>query len=178
MKSKDCTKRRNLALNNDPDLTEYAAKLILSDISCAGLPSSTMNTPLESLLRLPQQGTIRAAPLAALPGVMRELGVDLQPIVAAQGLSWRVFEDPDESIAYRTLCTLLAACVRASGCPHLGLLVGRGGGVSTLGALGYLIQNTPDVRTAPRHAHQPHGRARPRRRPDAGAAGPSGHAAL
>ena len=107
-----------------------------------------MNTPLESLLRLPQQGTIRAAPLAALPGVMRELGVDLQPIVAAQGLSWRVFEDPDESIAYRTLCALLAACVRASGCPHLGLLVGRGGGVSTLGALGYLIQNTPDVRTA------------------------------
>jgi hypothetical protein len=33
MKSKDCTKRRNLALNNDPDLTEYAAKLILSDTS-------------------------------------------------------------------------------------------------------------------------------------------------
>jgi hypothetical protein len=29
-----------------------------------------------------------------------------------------------------------------------------------------------------RHTHHPHGRARPRRRPDAGAAGPCGHAAL
>ena len=107
-----------------------------------------MNAQLASHLRLPQQGTIRAAPLEPLPGVMRELGVELAPIVAAQGLSWRIFEDPDESIAYRSLCALLAACVRASVCPHLGLLVGRAGGLSSLGPLGYLVQNAPDVRTA------------------------------
>lgn len=107
-----------------------------------------MNAQLASHLRLPQQGTIRAAPLEPLSGVMRELGVELAPIVAAQGLSWRIFEDPDESIAYRSLCALLAACVRASVCPHLGLLVGRAGGLSSLGPLGYLVQNAPDVRTA------------------------------
>ena len=107
-----------------------------------------MNAQLASHLRLPQQGTIRAAPLEPLPGVMRELGVELAPIVAAQGLSWRIFEDPDESIAYRSLCALLAACVRASVGPHLGLLVGRAGGLSSLGPLGYLVQNAPDVRTA------------------------------
>jgi hypothetical protein len=116
--------------------------------------SNTFGAPFGGTMRGAHQGvdcsasSLMTPPNAGSGAGMRELGVDLQPIVAAQGLSWRVFEDPDESIAYRTLCALLAACVRASGCPHLGLLVGRGGGVSTLGALGYLIQNTPDVRTA------------------------------
>ncbi len=99
-------------------------------------------------LRLPQPGMIRAAPLLPLPGVMRELGADLTPIARAMGLSHRVFEDPEEPIAYQTLCALLAACCRASGCPHLGLLVGQRSGVGALGALGYLVQNAPDVRTA------------------------------
>ncbi|MBK9197494.1 AraC family transcriptional regulator [Candidatus Skiveiella danica] len=107
-----------------------------------------MNIHLATSLRVPQQGMIRAAPLASLPGAMRELEVDLAPIVAALGLSARVFEDPEESIAYRTLCALMATCARASACPHLGLLVGRHGGLKTLGALGYLVQNAPDVRTA------------------------------
>lgn len=107
-----------------------------------------MNIHLATSLRVPQQGMIRAAPLAALPGAMRELEVDLAPIVAALGMSARVFEDPEESIAYRTLCALMAACVRASACPHLGLLVGQQGGLKSLGALGYLVQNAPDVRTA------------------------------
>ena len=91
---------------------------------------------------------IRAAPLLALPDVMRELGADLAPIAQAMGLSSRVFEDPEEPVAYQTLCALLAACCRTSGCPHLGLLVGQRSGLEALGALGYLVQNAPDVRTA------------------------------
>ena len=105
-----------------------------------------MNVALE--LRLPQPGMIRAAPLLALPDVMRELGADLAPITQSMGLSSRVFEDPEEPVAYQTLCALLAACCRASGCPHLGLLVGQRSGLEALGALGYLVQNAPDVRTA------------------------------
>ncbi len=91
---------------------------------------------------------IRAAPLLALPDVMRELGADLAPLAQAMGLSSRVFEDPEEPVAYQTLCALLAACCRASACPHLGLLVGQRSGLEALGGLGYLVQNAPDVRTA------------------------------
>ena len=91
---------------------------------------------------------IRTAPLLALPGTMRELGADLRPIADALGVPERVFEDPDESIAYRTLCTLMAACAKATGCVHLGLLVGQQSGLQTLGALGYLVRNAPKVGTA------------------------------
>ena len=107
-----------------------------------------MNVQVAARMRLPQQGTIRAAPLTAVPAVMQELGADLAPIMAALGLPQRVFEDPDESIAYQTVCNLMAACCRAGACPHFGLLVGQHGGITTLGALGYLVQNAPDVRTA------------------------------
>lgn len=107
-----------------------------------------MSAPLGPPLRLPQPGMIRAAPLAALPDVMRELGADLAPIALDIGLSSRVFDDPEEPIAYQTLCALMAACCRVSGCPHLGLLVGQRSGLESMGALGYLMQNAPDVGAA------------------------------
>lgn len=107
-----------------------------------------MNTLLTSKLRLPKKGMIRAAPMAAIPSVMRELGADLEPILAAHGLSNRVLEDPEASVAYETMCGVLADCSRASGCPHFGLLVGQRGGIQSLGVLGYLMLNAPDVRSA------------------------------
>jgi hypothetical protein len=107
-----------------------------------------MNTLLASKLRLPKKGMIRAAPMATLPAVMRELGADFEPIMAAHGLSNQVFEDPEASVSYETMCGVLAACSRASGCPHIGLLVGQRGGIASLGVLGYLMLNAPDVRSA------------------------------
>ena len=94
-----------------------------------------MNTLLASKLRLPKKGMIRAAPMATLPAVMRELGADFEPIMAAHGLSNQVFEDPEASVSYETMCGVLAACSRASGCPHIGLLVGQRGGIA-LGPVG------------------------------------------
>lgn len=107
-----------------------------------------MNVQVAARWRLPRQGTVRAAPLASVPAVMEELGADLGPIMAALGLNHRLFREPDESIAYQTVCKLLAACCRATACPHFGLLIGQRCGTTTLGALGYLVQNSPDVRTA------------------------------
>ena len=106
-----------------------------------------MNVQVAARMRLPQQGTIRAAPLTAVPAVMQELGADLAPIMAALGLPQRVFEDPDESIAYQTVCNLMAACCRAAACAHFGLLVVQHVGITPLGALGYLMQNAPAVCT-------------------------------
>jgi AraC-like DNA-binding protein len=46
---------------------------------------------------------------------------------------------------------LFSLCVARSGCPHFGLLVGRQGGISSLGIVGLLSQHLPDVRTALRN---------------------------
>lgn len=107
-----------------------------------------MNALLASRLRLPKKGMIRAAPITAIPAVMRELGADLEPILAAHGLSNQVLEDPEASIPYEAMCGVLASCSRSSGCPHVGLLIGQRGGITSLGVLGYLMLNAPDVRSA------------------------------
>ncbi len=73
-----------------------------------------MNAKLASRLRLPKKGMIRAAPLAALPAVMRELGTDVEPILAAHGLSNQVLEDAEASIPYEAMCGVLAAIAPTS----------------------------------------------------------------
>lgn len=39
-------------------------------------------------------------------------------------------------------------CVRETGCPHFGLLLGQRLNTSSLGAIGFMVRNAPDVRTA------------------------------
>lgn len=39
-------------------------------------------------------------------------------------------------------------CARETGCPHFGLLLGQRLNASSLGAVGFMVRNAPDVRTA------------------------------
>lgn len=98
---------------------------------------------------LPREGCIRIAPLVPIPGLLREFGVAAGPIQRAFGLDGAdAFDDPDATIPFATAARFFAAATRASGCPHFGLLVGQRGDITTLGAIGFLLQNAPDVRTA------------------------------
>lgn len=102
-------------------------------------------------------GTIRIGGGAAIPALLREFGVDPYSVLAEAGVAATLFDDPDNMIPFATLGRLVSACVAKTGCEHFGLLVGQRNGTATLGLVGYLMQNSPDVesalRTVVRHLH-------------------------
>ncbi len=97
---------------------------------------------------LPQKGEIRVAPLCAVPELLREFGVAPGPLLKTFGLTEDLFRHPDNTLSFQVMGRLVKACVRATGCPHFGLLIGQRGNASTLGAPGFLLRNAPDVVTA------------------------------
>jgi AraC-like DNA-binding protein len=96
----------------------------------------------------PPQGMLRVAPILCVPDLLREFGVDPGPLLEQAGIAADLLGNPDNVIAMAKVGSLTKACVRATGCEHFGLLVGRRGDASVLGAVGFLMRNAPDVRTA------------------------------
>ena len=84
----------------------------------------------------------------ALPSVLAGLGVDAAPLLREFNLAPSAFNDPECRIAYSTVGRIFGRCVEATSCEHFGLLVGERAGISSLGAVGYLAQSAPNVRTA------------------------------
>jgi AraC-like DNA-binding protein len=91
---------------------------------------------------------VRVAPIMALPSVLAGFGVDTSRLLREFKLSPSVFSDPENRIAYSTVGRIFGRCVEATSCEHFGLLVGERAGISSLGAVGYLAQSAPNVRTA------------------------------
>ena len=92
---------------------------------------------------------LRIAPMRAIPGLLREFGVDPTPLLQPLGLGEETaFQDPDATLPLALVGSLMKDCVQATACPHFGLLVGRLTDASCLGAIGLLLQSAPDVRTA------------------------------
>jgi AraC-like DNA-binding protein len=86
--------------------------------------------------------------LASLPVLLDELGFDPQPIFKETGMTARRFANPDMTVPYVRASRLLAHCVAATGCEHLGLLLGERAGPSSLGIAGFMLGSAPDVGTA------------------------------
>ena len=84
----------------------------------------------------------------ALPSVLAGFDVDASRLLREFKLSPSVFSDPENRIAYSTVGRIFGRCVEATSCEHFGLLVGERAGISSLGAVGYLAQSAPNVRTA------------------------------
>jgi len=95
----------------------------------------------------PTSSIVRVGPLMGMPAVLRELGIDPDPIFASAGLTSAQFEDPDTELLYAPGSQLLARCVAAAGCEHFGLLIGMRAGASCLGLPGFLLSSAPDVGT-------------------------------
>jgi len=102
-------------------------------------------------------GLLRVDAIAHLPAVLRELGLDPVAALAAAGLDLQSFEAPDNELPIDTVGRLFAHAVAASGCGHVGLLVGERTEPVALGVVGRLAQHAPDVGTALRefsaHVH-------------------------
>jgi len=93
-------------------------------------------------------GVVRVGPLMALPALVRDLGGDPRRIFAGAGFDPAEFADPDLEIPFVTGSKLLARCVTATGCEHLGLLLGERSSPSSLGVAGFMLQAAPVVGAA------------------------------
>jgi len=94
------------------------------------------------------KGRVRIGTYMALPAVLGERGIDPLPLLAEFGLKPADFLDPENTISFRDAGRLFARCAEAAGCPHFALLVGQRASFSALGAVGFLMESAPDVRTA------------------------------
>ncbi len=72
-------------------------------------------------------------------------------MLAEVGLDIHLFDDPDNLIPYSKRARLLLHCASRTGCAHFGLLVGQHGGLESLGIVGLLSKNSPDVGAALRN---------------------------
>jgi AraC-like DNA-binding protein len=122
-----------------PDSTRYAV--------C--VESSERQPPRpQRLPGRPGEALVRVGVMAAVPAILRELGVDPAVIVAESGLDPGLLDDPDNLMSYVARGRLLSRCLARTGCADFGLRVGRHGQLSALGLVGFLVQQAPDVGTA------------------------------
>ena len=109
------------------------------------------SAPVRNLPIVPE-GHLRIGGPLAIPEVLLRFGVDPAEVLASVGLDARIFSDPEHPVPCTTVGRLLSACVARTRCRHFGLLVGERGGPSSLGLVGLLIRQAPDVGTALRQA--------------------------
>jgi AraC-like DNA-binding protein len=100
------------------------------------------------------EGQLRVSILVHLPQVFQDLGCDPTGLLAEMEVDPALLRDPENTIAFRTAGRILARGVEQTGCRHIGLLIGQKGEVSTLGVVGLLAENSPDVGTALRSVTQ------------------------
>jgi AraC-like DNA-binding protein len=90
-------------------------------------------------------GEVRIGPVAAIPDVLREFGLAPNLPFVRAGVPLHTFKDPENRIAFEALGRLFSECATATDCAHFGLLVGERFELQGLGAIGYLMRNSPTV---------------------------------
>jgi len=90
-------------------------------------------------------GEVRIGPVAAIPDVLRKLGVAPSLPFLRAGVPLATFRNPENRIAFEALGRLFSECSALTGCGHFGLLVGECFELNGLGAIGYLMRNSPTV---------------------------------
>ena len=90
---------------------------------------------------------VRASALTGIGATIEQLGGDASHLLQRLGLDG-VEADPDTWISYSGFLLLLEQASVETGCPHFGLLLSEHQDVNILGALGFVIQQAPDIRTA------------------------------
>ncbi len=96
-------------------------------------------------LSVAADGEVRIGPVAAIPDVLRRLGVTPSLPFIRAGVPIRAFENPENRIAFDDLGRLLSECSTATGCGHFGLLVGECFELDGLGAIGDLMRNSTTI---------------------------------
>lgn len=90
---------------------------------------------------------VRIAGLMGFPALLRELGVDPEPVIRAVGLDPARLANPghDDTIALSDIVTLLERAELATGCHYLGALLGSRQDASILGVIGFAMTQAATV---------------------------------
>lgn len=88
---------------------------------------------------------MRAGPLMGLIAILREHGIEPEPVLECFGLELRHFENPDAEQPFIAVSRFYKRCVELTGCEHLGLLVGKRADPSSLGIAGFMLRTAQDV---------------------------------
>ena len=93
-------------------------------------------------------GSLRVQPFTHIAQTISDLGADPHQVFAAAGIPVDFFDDPENTISFQALGTLLEHCVAATGCPHFGLQLGASAGANPLGLLSEIMGQCANVGTA------------------------------
>jgi AraC-like DNA-binding protein len=87
----------------------------------------------------------RVGGFVELPGLLRELGVAPDQVLASAGLDPAALRETENTVPFLAAAQALHHAARQTGRAHLGLLAGERWSLSHLGALGALMRNAPTV---------------------------------
>lgn len=90
---------------------------------------------------------VRASSLQGIRSTVEELGGDVNALLLRIGLAEAELE-PDAWISYRSFLLLLEEAAKVTDCPYFGLRLSRHQDIGILGAVGFVMQQAPDLRTA------------------------------
>lgn len=90
---------------------------------------------------------VRASSLQGIRSAIEELGGEADVLLQDTGLI-DAEQDPDAWISYRSFLLLLEEAARSTNCPCFGLHLSRRQDIGILGAVGFVMQQAPDLRTA------------------------------
>lgn len=90
---------------------------------------------------------VRASALTGIRATVEALGGDADRLLQQLGLTEEEL-DPESWISYPKFLQLLEKASLETGCPHFGLRLSERQDVGIFGALGFIIQQAPDLRTA------------------------------
>lgn len=128
--------------------------LVISRQFCLNFVSQFKSSPIPQVSASAWNGTMassgqhRVGVVAELPATLLALGADPRPVLAAAGVEPELLRNPENAISFSVLGHLLDEAVIATGCPHVGLLVGQRGGLQSLGIVGRLMATAPTVKDA------------------------------
>jgi AraC-like DNA-binding protein len=108
-------------------------------------PASVSSSAGRAAAHVTADGDVRIGPVAAVPMVLTELGVNPRRAFLRAGVPLQMFRNPENRIAFEALGRLLSECASLTNCGHFGLLVGRHFDLKGLGAIGYLMRNSATV---------------------------------
>ncbi len=103
-------------------------------------------------------GTVRVGALAGFEQQVRELHGDPVAVLRTVGLSEDYFAShhEDDFMSYDLAKSILHEAALATACPHFAALLGARHDMGVMGAVGYLMQQSNDVRTALRELSEHH----------------------
>ena len=109
----------------------------------------TKASQISNNINVPEVGCVRVGPISAIPGLLRAHARETpEQILAEVGIELALFDDPENTISFVKAGQLLKLCVKHTGIPHFGLLVGQHAGPDSLGRLSEFGIHSPNVESA------------------------------